>query len=219
MIEKKRFQRSLGEIDEVIVPPNVSQLVGEDRLELCRREAGESGRGDEDDGAEEAEHAWDGHPRRLRQAHVPPHAHLKSERMNAGGPIAAEGALRRISQRRRSHPPVRHAESAATPAAQHATSHVQGDFAGLAPRGADATNGAAPAAEGNRWLEMEATSALLGCTPGAGMSGAVTEDWPTPAAFIAGEVPAITQYVTPGAAAIASIAAHATRYRMAAGCR
>ena len=44
VIEEQRLDRALEEIDQVVVPPDVRQLVRENRVELGRREAGQHAR-------------------------------------------------------------------------------------------------------------------------------------------------------------------------------
>ncbi len=68
MIEEERFDHALQHIDQVVVATHVRQLMGEQNLELLRREAGERARRYEDDRPQPADHGWHLHDQGFDQS-------------------------------------------------------------------------------------------------------------------------------------------------------
>ena len=83
MVEEQRLDRALEQVDQIVVPPHVRQLVGQNRVELRWREAGQhAGRHDDrrTDPTDERRHVDE---RRLRQHNPPNDAKAFGRRVRA----------------------------------------------------------------------------------------------------------------------------------------
>ncbi len=96
VIEQQRLHDALKQVDQVVVPPDVRQLVGQDRLDLLRRQPRRRRDGHEDHRPEPADHHRRGRPDRRQQPHGPADAEM------AGQPArrCLEGITRRTGARR-----------------------------------------------------------------------------------------------------------------------
>ena len=99
VIEQQRLDERLQQVDEVVVTPDVRELVREDRLELVRRQAGQRARRQQDDRLQPADHR----------------RHVDAASTRAAGPRGAM-CSRRIRRARRS------AAAVAEPGGRRATS-------------------------------------------------------------------------------------------------
>ena len=79
VVEQQRFDRRLDQVDEVVVPAHVGQLVREQGLELQRGEPRQGARREQDHRTHPPEHRGHPHHRRLDQADRPADAQTRSE--------------------------------------------------------------------------------------------------------------------------------------------
>ena len=102
VVKQQGLDHGLEDADEVVVPPDVRELVGQQRVELERREPRERGRRDEDHRAQPPDDCGYLDQGRLQDAHRPRHAQpcrQAFQRRGAGGGRGARAHHRKTSRR------------------------------------------------------------------------------------------------------------------------
>ena len=154
VVEQQRLDQRLQQVDEIVVAADVRELVGEDRLELLRREPGQRARRQQHHRPQPADHRRHGHrvDSRSRTGR-----RMWSRRARARSPMPASGprpARRGAASCRCTHsqPLTSRSDSTATPQSQTAAKRAAATADGLDGRGTREASSAPPARRcSGRW--------------------------------------------------------------------
>ena len=91
MVEEQGLHKGLEQVQQIVVAPDVGQLVGQERLQLVRAEAGEGAGRNQHRGPEPSHHRGHGHPGGTQEPHRPAHPDPPAQGAEGGIPALGDG--------------------------------------------------------------------------------------------------------------------------------